>query len=166
MSQSDVSAVLLQALSPVVSEQGLYLEEVAVGGSGRNPTLTVVIDLPAGPGGVSSDQLAEVSRAVSNRLDDVDHVLRGAYQLEVTTPGISRPLTQPRHFGRAVGRLATVTTTEGSVRGRIVAADDGGLQVQQPPTRRGAPAPEPLVLTWDEVRQGTVEVEFGSPADA
>ncbi|MGC0273573.1 ribosome maturation factor RimP [Pseudactinotalea sp. Z1739] len=166
MSPSDVSAVLLQALSPVVSEQGLYLEEVAVGGSGRNRTLIVVIDLPEGPGGVSSDQLAEVSRAVSNRLDDVDHVLRGPYQLEVTTPGISRPLTQPRHFGRAVGRLATVTTTEGIVRGRIVAADDDGLQVQQPPNRRGAPAPEPLVLTWDEVRQGTVEVEFGSPADA
>lgn len=165
MSQSDVAAVLHEALSPVVSGHTLYLEDVHVGGGGRNRTVTVIVDLPDGPGGVSSDQLDQVSRAVSARLDEVDEMLGGSYQLEVTTPGVSRPLTQPRHFRRAEGRLVTVTTSDGSVRGRILSAADDALQVQGAPTRRGAAPPEPQVLAWDQVRRGKVEVEFSAPTD-
>lgn len=163
MSQSDVSAVLHQALSPVVAAHTLLLEDVRVRGGGRHRTVTVVVDLPDGPGGVSSDQLDEVSRAVSAHLDGVDDLLTGPYRLEVTTPGISRPLTEPRHFRRAQGRLVTVTTTDGSVQGRVLMADDDGLQIQAPPTGRGAGPPEPVLLAWEQVQRGTVEVEFSPP---
>jgi ribosome maturation factor RimP len=83
-----------------------------VTGAGRRRTVSLVVDLPDGPGGVSSDQIGEVSREVSTALDEAD-VIPGAYTLEVSTPGTDRPLTEPRHFRRAVGRLVTVTTAEG-----------------------------------------------------
>ena len=167
MSQSDVTTALHEALSPVVAAEGLYLEQVRLGGSKRAPVVTVVVDLPDGPGGVGSDALGEVSQAVSARMDEVDDIIDGAYELQVTTPGISRPLTEPRHFRRAQGRLVTVTTTEGSVHGRIKTADDEGLVLLSPP-ERGKPGQrksgqgEPVVLTWDQVRRGAIEVEFKS----
>src|SRR5690625_3517160 len=110
MSPSDIQAALQQALSPVVAAEGLYLEQVRLGGHQRKRVVTVVVDLPDGPGGVDSEALTEVSRAVSARMDEVDDVLPGAYELEVTTPGVSRPLTERRHFRRAQGRLVTVQT--------------------------------------------------------
>lgn len=165
MSPSDIQAALQQALSPVVAAEGLYLEQVRLGGHQRKRVVTVVVDLPDGPGGVDSEALTEVSRAVSAQMDEVDDVLPGAYELEVTTPGVSRPLTERRHFRRAQGRLVTVQTDDGSVRGRITAADDEGLQVQPEP-ERGNPGqkrgrqPEPVLLPWERVRRGQIQVEF------
>ena len=91
---------LRSILEPAVVASGLYLEDVVTAAAGRRTTVTVVVDLADGPGGVSSDQLSEVSRAVSEALDAADPI-KGAYMLEVTTPGIDRPLTTPRHFRRA-----------------------------------------------------------------
>ena len=165
MSTSDIPAALQKALSPVVAAEGLYLERVRLGGHQRKQVVTVVVDLPDGPGAVDSDQLADVSRAVSARMDEVDDLLPGAYELEVTTPGVSRPLTERRHFRRAEGRLVTVQTQEGSVRGRVITAADDGLQVQPEP-ERSKPGkgqnrrPEPMLLPWEAVRRGKVEVEF------
>jgi ribosome maturation factor RimP len=73
----------------------------------------VVVDLPEGPGGVDSDTLTEVSRAISQRLDDVD-LVAGAYTLEVSTPGAQRELTELRHFSRAQGRLVELRLADGS----------------------------------------------------
>ena len=95
------------ALDEVVASCGLYLETVKVGRGGKNLVVKVVVDLPSGPGGVDSDRLTEVSRDISQRLDDVD-LVQGAYTLEVSTPGAERtpPLFQgaraPR--GAAHGR--------------------------------------------------------------
>src|SRR5690625_1686792 len=100
MKRSDIATALLEALSPVVAAHELYLESVDLTGPPNRATLRVVVDLRDGPGGVSSDALDEVSRAVSARLDEIEEVPGGSYVLEVTTPGVSRPLTEPRHFRR------------------------------------------------------------------
>lgn len=109
---SQLQARVIEAIEPVVKESGLYLESVKVGRGGQRCVVRVAVDLPAGPGGVGSDQLAEVSRAISAHLDDVD-LIEGAYNLEVSTPGADRLLIEPRHFSRAQGRLIKVTPVEG-----------------------------------------------------
>lgn len=114
---------LTRHLEPVVTEAGLFLEGVSVSPAGRRTVVRVVVDLADGPGGVSSDALAEVSREVSRALDGSD-LLTGPYTLEVTTPGVDRPLTDPRHFRRAVGRLVAVTTGTGTTTGRLTGVRD------------------------------------------
>lgn len=117
------SELLTTHLEPVVAGAGLFLEGVSVSAAGRRTVVRVVVDLVDGPGGVSSDALAEVSRAVSRALDDAG-LVPGPHTLEVTTPGVDRPLTEPRHFRRAVGRLVTVTTGAGTTTGRLTEVRD------------------------------------------
>ena len=125
------------ALDEVVASCGLYLETVKVGRGGKNLVVKVVVDLPSGPGGVDSDRLTEVSRDISQRLDDVD-LVQGAYTLEVSTPGAERSLREPRHFSRAQGRLVELRTVDGkSVVGRLVS-----LSVQVEGNRRSVPMAE------------------------
>lgn len=122
------SELLTTHLEPVVAGAGLYLEGVSVAPAGRRTLVRVVVDLPDGPGGLSSDALAEVSRAVSRALDEAD-LVPGPHTLEVTTPGVDRPLTEPRHFRRSVGRLVTLTTDEGTVTGRLAEVRADGVVV-------------------------------------
>lgn len=115
---------LYARLAGPVAESGLFLESV-VYTPGRYAHLTVVVDLPAGPGGVSSDQLTDASRAISGTLDEKPDAVPGSYTLEVTTPGVSRPLADERQWGRAIGRLVKVTTGEATFTERLVAVRHG-----------------------------------------
>lgn len=141
---------LLRLLAPVVAEHGLDLEDVTVTPAGRRRLLRVVVDRD---GGVELDAVAEVSTEVSRLLDESDVMGRMAYTLEVTSPGVDRPLTQPRHWRRAAGRLVKATLADGgSVVGRVTAADDDGavLEVEGQPRR----------LAYAEVTSARVQVEF------
>jgi len=109
---ADVAGITTE-LEAIVAQAGLYLEGVKVGRAGKRKVVKVVVDLPEGPGGVDSDTLTEVSRAISQRLDDVD-LVAGAYTLEVSTPGAQRELTELRHFSRAQGRLVELRLADGS----------------------------------------------------
>ncbi|WP_324653066.1 ribosome maturation factor RimP [Georgenia sp. H159] len=151
---SDVAATLRAVLEPVVTDAGLYLEDVSTSAAGRRSVVRVVVDLPDGPGGVDSDALTDVSRAVSAALDDVD-VVRGAYTLEVSTPGVSRPLTTARHFSRAQGRLVRLRTSSGEVRGRVVEVAGEDVVVDTG-TRQ--------VVALADITSGTVEPELARPA--
>lgn len=106
------------AVADAVAQSGLIIEDVEVTGAGRRRVVRLTVDLPDGPGGVTSDQIGDVSRAVSAALDESD-VVPDAYTLEVSTPGTDRPLTEPRHFRRAVGRLLTITTAGTTLTARL-----------------------------------------------
>src|SRR3978361_508625 len=95
---------------PVVAAVGLDLEDVLVNRAGSRSVVRVVVD---SDNGLDLDAVADVSRAVSEVLDDADDVLRGAYVLEVTSPGVDRPLTAPRHWRRATGRKVKAIRTDG-----------------------------------------------------
>lgn len=106
-------------IAPIVEEKSLFLEGVKIGRGGQRLIVKVTVDLPEGPGGVGSDTLTDVSRAISVRLDDVD-LVQGAYTLEVSTPGIERVLSEARHFSRAQGRLVSLKLKDGvTVDGRL-----------------------------------------------
>lgn len=112
---------LVAALAPVVSNAGYDLEDLEIAGAGRRTVLRVVVDRD---GGFGLDDVADLSRDVSAVLDD-DDVLPGSYVLEVSSPGVDRPLTLPRHWRRNVDRLVLVLRTDGDpVTGRVVSASE------------------------------------------
>ena len=138
------------------AEAGLVLEDVAVQGAGRRRIVRVVVDLPQDAvGGVPMDAVAAVSQSLSQRLDDSDAMGGAPYVLEVTSPGVDRPLTERRHWSRARGRLVRVTLRDGgTVEGRLTQVDDAGLLVGD------------RTVVWDDVARGRVEVEFARPDGA
>ena len=148
------AARLSEVLAPVVASTGADLENVDVSKAGKRSVVRVVVDRD---GGVSMDDVADVSRAVSDALDALDEaepgVLGPSYVLEVTSPGVDRPLTATRHWRRNVGRLVTVVLREGpSVTGRITAAYDEKVVLDVDGAER--------TLALADVVRGTVQVEF------
>jgi ribosome maturation factor RimP len=145
---------LVMLLTPVVEAQGLDLEDVVVTQAGKRRQLRVVVDQD---GGISLDTVAAVSTAVAAQLDDSDAMGGSPYVLEVTSPGVDRPLTAPRHWRRNRTRLVKVATAEATaLEGRLVEVDDDGIGVESDGvvTR----------LAWDRVASGRVLVEFNRPS--
>jgi len=146
---------LLQLLGPVVTGTGHDLEDLSVTPAGRRRIVRVLVDKD---GGTSLDDVADVSRVVSDALDDIDArepaLLGGAYVLEVSSPGVDRPLTAPRHWRRNVGRLVTAHLSDGaSTTGRLGAADEEAVELDG---RR---------LALADVLRGQVQVEFSRPGE-
>ncbi|MEQ4718225.1 ribosome maturation factor RimP [Nonomuraea sp. B19D2] len=141
---------LMKLLEPVVSAEGLDLEDVTVTQAGKRRLLRVIVDRD---GGVSLDDVAEVSQAVSTALDDDDSMGQSAYTLEVSSPGVDRPLTEPRHWRRAAKRLVKAEMRDGTVvEGRILAADETGVDIDVTGTARR--------LDYEDLTRGRVQVEF------
>lgn len=150
---SDPTTQVRALLEDVVAASGLVLEDVGIRSAGGRRLVRVTVDLPDGPGGVGSDALAQVSRAVSAALDDADPV-SGPYLLEVSTPGTDRPLTQPRHYRRAVGRLVDLRTTTGErLHGRLAGADADAVVLNVRHGERRVP--------FADLAEGRVRVELG-----
>jgi ribosome maturation factor RimP len=144
---------IAEVIRPVVAEAGLDLESVRVTAAGRRRLLRVVVDSDRG---VSLDDAAAVSRALSAALDKVAVMGDFPYTLEVSSPGVDRPLTDPRHWRRAAGRLVRVTVTDvGAVSGRVVAADTEEVTLDIEGTRRR--------FRYAALGAGAIQVEFGHP---
>ena len=153
-------AKLREQLEPVVAGLGYDLEEVVAQRAGSRQLLRLVVD---GDGGVTLDDIAEVSQAVSAFLDETNPLGEAAYDLEVTSPGVSRPLTLPRHWRRAVGRLVVVPLTAGGeLTGRVIAADEEGVTLKLPGKKPGTSGGERR-LGYPELGRGKVQVEFNRP---
>ncbi|EPD64471.1 MULTISPECIES: ribosome maturation factor RimP [Streptomyces] len=147
---------LRELLEPLVNSQGLDLEEIAVDSVGRKRVLSVVVDSDSG---ADLDQIADVSRALSAKLDDTDAMGEGEYTLEVGTPGAERPLKEHRHYVRAVGRLAKFQLTAGKdLVARILQVDDEGLDLEVPGVKGRRPTSRRLAFS--EIDKARVQVEF------
>ena len=97
---------LLAALEPRAAEEGIEIVTVEVVGAKKAPTIRVYIDTPEG---VSFAQLASSQRWINDIMDEIDP-FPGAYMLEVSSPGIDRPLRTPAHFARFAGEVAVIAT--------------------------------------------------------
>lgn len=147
---------LRELLEPLVTSQGLDLEEIAVDSVGRKRVLRVVVDSDAG---ADLDAIADVSRALSAKLDETNAMGDDAYDLEVGTPGAERPLTERRHYVRATGRLVKFQLTEGGeLVARILEVDEDGLDVEVPGVK-GRKATSRR-LGFPEIAKARVQVEF------
>jgi ribosome maturation factor RimP len=146
----------LRALAgPAVRGASLVLEEVTVTPVGRRRLLRITVDLPEDVrGGVPVDAVAAAAKAISQALDDSDVMGQTPYLLEVSSPGVDRPLAEQRHWKRARGRLVAVRLVGGEqLTGRLSEVGDDGVVV-------GGRA-----VPWAEVAGGRVEVEFGRLPD-
>jgi ribosome maturation factor RimP len=150
-------AELTDQLTPVVSGAvagiGLDLDELDVSSAGRRRRVRVVVDSDRG---VGLDEVASAGRAVSAALDDRDDILGGPYTLEVTSPGVDRPLSRPEHWRRARTRLVRIRRVDGTeLIGRVGNSDADTVCVLV----------DRIVCTvpYPQVERATVEVEFRSP---
>ncbi|WP_067820475.1 ribosome maturation factor RimP [Actinomadura kijaniata] len=158
-------AELTRLLEPEVARAGFDLEEVDVRPAGRRRLVKIVVDAD---GGVSLDDVSDLSQAVSELLDASDVMGTAPYVLEVTSPGVDRPLTEPRHWRRAAGRLVVAPLTEGGqIEGRVVEADDTSVVldvVARPAKGKGGPKagskPVRRAFSYAELGRGRVQVEF------
>lgn len=157
-----------ELVEPVVTGAGLSVYDVEhTGGAVR-----VLVDRPGG-GAVDLDELTGLSRRISRLLDEHDPI-PGRYTLEVSSPGLERPLRTPAHFAGAVGTEVTVKTmpgTEGDrrVRGTLVAADEDGFTVRLAPEPGAAAAvasddadtAAERFVRYDEVERARTVFEWG-----
>jgi ribosome maturation factor RimP len=148
-----------EKLEPIVADAvaraGFELEELAVQQAGRKQLVKVVVD---GENGVGLDEVADVSRAVSKALDADGDVFSGAYTLEVTSPGLDRPLTKPRHWRRARLRKVAVKQADGKFLARVGDADDDGVELLVDGQLRR--------VAYADVEHAVIEVEFSEPPAA
>lgn len=147
---------LLDILSQPLSDTGIDLEDVEVSSAGRRTLVRVLVDKD---GGVTLDEIAEATTLVSELLDRHGVLDDHPYTLEVTSPGVDRPLTQPRHWRRNLDRLVRVQPQEGAdFTGRIVGADESGATVMLDGT--------PRYVAYADVAKAKVEIEFNRPRAA
>ncbi len=146
-------ARLVQLLTPAVEATGHDLEDVSVSPAGNRRVVRVIVDKD---GGITLDDVAAVARVVSDLLDtaeiDEPTLLGGAYVLEVSSPGVDRPLTEPRHWRRNTGRLVKAALADETVVGRVLGADDLEAVLDVDGAERH--------VLLAEVTRATVQVEF------
>ena len=148
---------------PVLHALDLDLEGIRVTAAGRRRVLRLVVD---GDGGVSLDAIALASRELSAVLDDSEVMGEVPYTLEVSSPGVDRPLTERRHWRRAIGRLVTVPlgagpdgpgSEAGVVEGRITGASADGVTLEV--------AGESRQFGYGDLGPGRIKIEFARLAD-
>lgn len=141
-------------LGPAVAATGLDLEDVEIRTVGRRIVVRVLVDSETG---VSLDQVAAASTAVSDALDADDPFGDEPYTLEVSSPGVERPLTLPRHWRRSTGRLVAVTTAKHEqITGRVVSVTDSDVELEI--DVKGRTTTRTLALA--DVAKAVVQVEF------
>jgi ribosome maturation factor RimP len=173
--REDESMSVKEQIRPAVEgplrDLGLLVEDVAVTPAGRRRLVRIWIDrILDGTGDTTSvtppltlDEVADATRAVSEALDETGAMGEQPYTLEVGSPGIDRPLTEPRHFRRNVSRMVTITPVEGpAVTGRITAAGARGVTLEVPGTKQ-EPA-RSVDVAYADVSRAAVQVEFSRPA--
>lgn len=155
MRDASVEAVV----APVLEGFGLELDALEIVPAGKRRVVRLVVDGDGPKGrGPLLDDIAVASQAVSAALDTSDAMGQQAYTLEVSSRGVGRPLTAPKHWRRNRGRLVKVTLTDGSeVTGRITAADDDAAQLEV--------AGAPREVAYADVAKALVQVELNRKVD-
>lgn len=154
MASQQPRAELLDLLRGPLDDLGLDLEDVEVSRAGRRALVRVLLDRD---GGITLDDVADATTLVSRLLDESPTLDDSPYTLEVTSPGVDRPLTLPRHWRRNVGRLVALHLRDGeSCTGRILEATGSHATVEVDGTAR--------TVAYADVARARIEVEFNRSA--
>ena len=148
-----------ELVTPAVSDLGFYLEDVHIATPGNHRIVTCIVD---GDASLNLDQVTTVSRVISELLDEAAFMGETPFTLEVTSPGVDRPLTQPRHFAKNVDRLLKVIKLDGSeITGRILSNTDHDVTLTVTIKKETT---EQTVLLRD-IKRAVVEIEFNRKDD-
>ena len=148
-----------ELVTPAVSDLGFYLEDVHVATPGNHRIVTCIVD---GDISLNLDQVTSVSRVISELLDEAAFMGETPFTLEVTSPGVDRPLTQPRHFAKNVDRLLKIVKLDGSeVTGRILSNTDQDVTLTV--TVKKETVEQTVALA--DIKRAVVEIEFNRKDD-
>ena len=148
-----------ELVTPAVSDQGFYLEDVHVATPGSHRIVTCIVD---GDASLNLDQVTTVSRVISELLDEAAFMGETPFTLEVTSPGVDRPLTQPRHFAKNVDRLLKIIKLDGSeVTGRILSNTDQDVTLTVAVKKETIEQTVSLI----DIKRAVVEIEFNRKDD-
>lgn len=138
-------------LEPVVGALGADLEDLSIRRAGKRSSVVILVDKDDG---INMDEIAAISRGISDVLEDQELFGSQPYVLEVSSPGVGRPLTLPRHWRRNKTRLVEVVTTDGSaVSGRIVSSDGQRVELDTGTTVQW--------LQYEDITRAIVQIDFG-----
>ncbi|HIW63442.1 MAG TPA: ribosome maturation factor RimP [Candidatus Stackebrandtia excrementipullorum] len=144
-------------IEPMLAADGYDLEDLKVSKAGRRTLVRVLVDRD---GGANLDAIAGVSRSLSKALDEAEAsggpFATTSYTLEVSSPGVDRPLNLPRHWRRNIGRLVTVSVGEENTTGRIQAADEQGVELLVSGRTRA--------IAYEDLGAGRIQLEFSRSA--
>lgn len=141
-------------ITPALHKAGYFLEDVNLVSPGRHRIVTVIVD---GESALNLDQVTVASKLVSELLDEATFMGETPFTLEVTSPGIDRPLTLPRHFAKNIDRLLKVTKTDGVViTGRILSNTDSDLTLSVTEKKDV----KEVVISLADIKRAQVEIEF------
>ena len=136
------------AIAPAITSAGCYLEEITIVPAGKSRILTVIVDSDTH---LNLDQVTAVSRDISEITETLEVLGDQPFTLEVTSPGIDRPLILPRHWRKNHGRLVAVILNDGSeVKGRIGDATEESALVGD------------RTVHFANVKKAVLEIEFKS----
>lgn len=145
-------------VTSVVTSCGLEVDRVEVMPAGKRRVVRIFLDGDGPKGrGPSLDEIADATREISRVLDDAPAMGSRPWTLEVSSRGVSRPLTEARHFRRNTGRLIGVTTADGEIIGRIVGVTDAEVTLDVDGT--------PRTLPLDSLTRAVVQVELNRSID-
>ena len=143
-----------ELLTPALQQAGYFLEEVNLVTPGQHRIVTVIVD---GESALNLDQVTEASKIVSALMDEAAFMGEAPFTLEVTSPGIDRPLTLPRHFAKNITRLLKVTKTDGTVvEGRLTSSSDSDITVAVTTKKET----NDVVVAIADIKRAIVEIEF------
>ena len=148
-----------ELVTPAVSDLGFYLEDVHVATPGSHRIVTCIVD---GDASLNLDQVTSVSRVISELLDEAPFMGETPFTLEVTSPGVDRPLTQPRHFAKNIDRLLKIVKLDGSeVTGRILSNTDQDVTLTVTVKKEIIEQ----TVSLSEIKRAVVEIEFNRKDD-
>ena len=135
-----------QLVTPAVEAQGLFLEEVQLVSPGKHRIVTCIVD---GPVSLNLDQVTAVTKEISEVIEALPELGDGAFTLEVTSPGLDRPLTKPRHWRKNLDRLVKIIMTSGQeIQGRIGEATETTVLVDS------------QKVSYEDIKRAVLEIEF------
>jgi ribosome maturation factor RimP len=140
--KEDISA----AITPALEALGFYLEDVTIISAGRRSMLTIIVD---GDTHLSLDQVTSATKAIGEIVESVQSLGETPFTLEVTSPGLDRPLTKVRHWQKNINRLIKVVLLDGSeIKGRIKDVSEVSARVDE------------KNFNYSDVKRATLEIEF------
>ncbi len=135
-----------EVITPALTSLGFYLEDLNITTAGKRSLLTVIVDADRH---LSLDEVTVATKAISEIVENIPALGSTPFTLEVTSPGIDRPLTKPRHWRKNINRLVKIILLDGSqITGRIKQAGESAATIDE------------IVINYLDIKRANLEIEF------